>query len=150
MVHKVPSVIDLVTFPEAVRVWWASIQPEWRGSKWPLDRSIPDTEDWSSMKLGGPNGLFLFVMCLYWWWSLAKETSNEVACAEYLSVIEDVTFILRAIYRSTQNSNARSAVSTPTNLASKDGPISVVGQTPVRSSPGANVAIKTRRLRSRQ
>ena len=150
MLHKVPSVIDLATFPGAVRVWWITIQPEWRGSEWPLTRLIPDTEDWSSMKVGGPNGLFLVIMCLYWWRYLVKERSNEVTCAEFLSVLEDVTFILRAIYRSIPNPNAHPTVSTPTNPSIEDGPINAGARKRIRPFPSVVVATEKRSRRSRQ
>ena len=46
--HKIPPNLDLAIFPNEVRLWWTSIQPEWRiqdGSGWSLGRDVPQDED---------------------------------------------------------------------------------------------------------
>lgn len=67
---------------------------------WPLPQHIPAAEAWQEARLGGSNGLFLIVLCLYWWRKSAEEEFDKVALAEYASVAEDVAFVFEAILSS--------------------------------------------------
>lgn len=92
---KVPMNIDLASFPDELRQWWKTTQPSWRisnDSDWPLSREVPPGEDWGCSRRGGPNGLFLVIMCLFWCRYTATAEGDKVAIAEYLSVAEDVAF----------------------------------------------------------
>lgn len=94
---KIPTNIDLDSFPDEVRRWWKTTLPAWRvssdGSEWPLSREVPEGEGWRDARRGGPNGLFLIVMCLYWWRCVSQAEGDRVAYAEYLSVVDDVSFV---------------------------------------------------------
>lgn len=110
-VDRVPPSIDLASFPSEVRGWWTTIQPEWRTpivEDWPLSQEIPRGECWAEASLGGSNGLFLVLLCLYWWRRSAEDALDSIALAEYQSIAEDVIFVLDAILR-----NGLSQVSQP-------------------------------------
>lgn len=102
-IDRVPPSVDLSSFPSEVRAWWSTIQPEWRTpivEDWPLPQQIPPGECWAEASLGGSNGLFLILLCLYWWRRSAEEASDSIALAEYQSVAEDVIFVFNAILQS--------------------------------------------------
>lgn len=101
---KIPTNIDLASLPEDTRRWWKTILPSWRvpaepEAGWPLSREVPADEDWQCARRGGPNGLFLVIMCLYWWRSASEAENDRVAFAEYVSVVEDVAFVLGEILK---------------------------------------------------
>lgn len=101
-IDRVPPSVDLSSFPSEVRAWWSTIQPEWRTpiiEDWPLPQQIPPGECWAEASLGGCNGLFLILLCLYWWRRSAEEASDSIALAEYQSVAEDVIFVFDAILK---------------------------------------------------
>lgn len=57
--------------------WWESLQPTWRlRETWPLSRKTPSGEDWSVLRRGGINGMFIVLMCLSWW-TLKKLSAKE-------------------------------------------------------------------------
>lgn len=102
-IDRVPPSVDLASFPAEVRKWWSTIQPQWRVpalEDWPLPQQIPAGESWQEARLGGSNGLFLVVLCLYWWRQVAEEEFDKVALAEYALVAEDVAFVFEAILSS--------------------------------------------------
>lgn len=75
-------------FPNAVRNWWLQLQPEWRGSF--LSRDTPADHSWFDFQVGGPNGLFLVIVCMSWWLpSVTTETS-----ADFASLAEDIAWTL--------------------------------------------------------
>lgn len=134
-----------------------TIQPQWRVpviEDWPLPRQIPEGESWQEARLGGSNGLFLVILCLYWWRKSAEEEFDKVALAEYAAVAEDVAFVFKAILSSgiSQLSVSPLTGSARTNahptkrktLEAKQG--SVVAPRSLRSS-GAKENVKPLRAR---
>lgn len=133
---KVPANIDLASFPDEVRQWWKTTQPSWRMpndsvSDWPLSRKVPPGKDWACSRRGGPNGLFLVIMCLFWWRYTAIAEDDRVAMAEYLSVAEDVAFAFGEILHCTSfpvsasapvpSSSHRPSLATTSTKATRSG-----------------------------
>lgn len=81
-------------FGRKMRDWWTALQPEWRGSDWPLSRAVADGESWTELKKGGSTGFVLIIIGLNWWIRDAQtaKDQNEVA-----SMVEDVVFVLKAV-----------------------------------------------------
>lgn len=99
--NKIPHNINLTTFSGEVTKWWASIQPSWRtpnGADEHLSHDVPETEDWDCLLKGGPNGLFLVVMCLYWWRHIATEEKDSLTLSQYQFVAEDLVFVFTNIF----------------------------------------------------
>ena len=122
--NKMPPQVDLRSFPAQVREWWAAIQPSWRipvTSEWPLLRDVPEGEDWSCIKKGGPNGLFLVVMCLYWLHEAAKEGDDNIAQAEYLSIADDISFVFDSMLTCLQLASVRQV--SPSSTSSNSIPL---------------------------
>jgi hypothetical protein len=86
-VSRVPAITNPIHFQESVRNWWISLQPQWRG---PLlaTHHVPDDVDWGGLRVGGPSGIFLVIVCLSWW--IPMDNS-----AHLISLIQDVTWVLR-------------------------------------------------------
>ena len=81
-------------FGAKVLKWWLTIQPTTRKA-WPLSHEQP-AEDFSFeyFERGGPNGVFLMILCLSWW-------ANALdANTDYMSfglVVNDVRWVLEPI-----------------------------------------------------
>ncbi|KAF8502335.1 hypothetical protein F5888DRAFT_1800820 [Russula emetica] len=70
--------------------WWAKMQPSWRECE-SLIRALPADADWELIVRGGPNGLALVVMALFWWIHATKD--DEELDVEILNAIEDVNWV---------------------------------------------------------
>ncbi|KLO15474.1 hypothetical protein SCHPADRAFT_790657, partial [Schizopora paradoxa] len=65
----------VAAFASEVRAWWTALMPGWRlpsdgrtaQAAWPLQRNVPETEDWKKVRKIGPNGIFLVLLALSWW-----------------------------------------------------------------------------------
>ena len=91
-----PKNVDIEDFMHDWRAWYTGLMPSWRSTglgttKWPLHRHVPEREDWSQVRKGERNGVFLFVVCLYWWKTLTSKGSNERD--QYESALEDVLWL---------------------------------------------------------
>ncbi|KAI0045477.1 hypothetical protein FA95DRAFT_1495406, partial [Auriscalpium vulgare] len=64
---KSPVIDDVKAFTASWRAWWIGLQPEWRGSKWPLAREVRASEAWSDCRKGGRNGFAIVLITLSWW-----------------------------------------------------------------------------------
>lgn len=82
-------------FAAAWKLWWEGLQPAWRiQGTWPLGREVPADEDWSILRRGGNNGLFLVVMCLSWWGTTAKSKNDR---ATFEAAKQDVVWVLEKV-----------------------------------------------------
>lgn len=114
-VGKYPYIV-LPDFGETVRHWWQCLQPEWRGSS--MSRDPPANHSWVQYKVGGPNGLFLVVMCLSWW--VQRLTEDR---ADFTAVVDDFTWVLtqfdKVIPSAATTSRRGGRVSQPSNQVIK-------------------------------
>ncbi|KAI0043216.1 hypothetical protein FA95DRAFT_1463018, partial [Auriscalpium vulgare] len=67
--EKTPSIIkDARAFGKGWRAWWIALQPEWRGTTWPLRRSGgAASEAWTETAKGGRNGFEILLISVIWW-----------------------------------------------------------------------------------
>ncbi|KLO05064.1 hypothetical protein SCHPADRAFT_815812, partial [Schizopora paradoxa] len=97
--HLHPAIDDTAEFSAQCRSWWTSLMPEWRRvsdfGDWPLSRDEHPVERWSTVRIGGPNGILLFLACLMWWKEIAEPDSELEK--EYLSVLEDVEWVFARV-----------------------------------------------------
>ncbi|KAH8094961.1 hypothetical protein DFH11DRAFT_1555174 [Phellopilus nigrolimitatus] len=92
VITSIPK-IDIRVYPGQWRAWLKALMPDWRfmdDLDWPFSRCTPESEPWTSVRKGGKNGIFLIVLTLFWWRSVAK-TNNELA--EYLSALEEASWL---------------------------------------------------------
>ncbi len=96
---------DVPDFADEMRTWWKSLMPAWRvpviaNSDWPLTRNEPGdagvAKSWSAVRKAGVNGIFLVVLCLFWWRSAIKSATERDA---YTSALEDVAWVLRELVK---------------------------------------------------
>ncbi|THH21054.1 hypothetical protein EUX98_g8460 [Antrodiella citrinella] len=86
----VPNPAALPLFSRSLRMYWMTISPAWRGSSWPLQqvRTRTRPRDWETVAHTGPNGMWLVLLGLSWWF-VAAPTS-----APLRELIQDVTWAL--------------------------------------------------------
>ncbi|KAI0043518.1 hypothetical protein FA95DRAFT_1462146, partial [Auriscalpium vulgare] len=91
--NKTPSIIeDVRKYGKEWRDWWIALQPEWRGTTWPLRRSGGTaSEAWGETAKGGRNGFEILLVSSTWWYRLAAD--DRAARREWESVIEDVRWV---------------------------------------------------------
>jgi hypothetical protein len=84
--------------PDQLAAWWVSIQPAERilpnGS---LSNSIPNGLDWTSLRLGGPNGLVLVVAGLALWRAALDTGKLSGTVARWDTLVSDVRNVFAAI-----------------------------------------------------
>lgn len=95
---KVPSLAGhrLKPFVAGWKLWWGELQPAWRDTtQWPpaRDRATKGT-DWRCLQQGGPNGLYLVIVSLAWWFRavLDKESRQQ---KEVFEAMKDVGWVLK-------------------------------------------------------
>jgi hypothetical protein len=71
---------------------------------WPPPRDLPDDTDWSGLRRGGPNGVFLIMMSLSWW---AHHATSPALVAEFDNVVEDVNWAFTSILKLTSTNPAK-------------------------------------------
>jgi len=69
--------VSIGTFAPTWTEWWVRLQPEWRGETFPLSTEAPEVSDWSELRKGGPNGIFVVLLSLGWW-GMAMESDEEL------------------------------------------------------------------------
>jgi hypothetical protein len=85
-------------FAAVWRTWWESLQPNWRPQEcWPPSRDTPPDEDWSVLRRGGINGLFVVLMCLSWWAQKLRSAKEQLAFKEAMS---DVAWVIQQVFNS--------------------------------------------------
>lgn len=55
---------------------------------------MPQDENWSGIKKGGENGVFLIILALSWWYKAAKSPKEKKECR---SAVDDATWVLQKI-----------------------------------------------------
>lgn len=89
---------DVPDFAYRWRLWWESLQPEWRASEtWPPCRDVPDDviEDWAGLQKCGSNGLHLIVASLNWWGHKCSSAKDRKG---YTAAREEVTWVFQQVY----------------------------------------------------
>ena len=104
-IENVPT-IKATEFAMQWQKWWIAMQPKWRltDQDWPLLREAPDAADWSSFLCGGPNGLFLVVLTLFWW---ARAVQTDRSQEDFLSAVADVHWVMTQVSTGLRTSKKR-------------------------------------------
>ena len=96
------TVEDFPAFGAALKDWWTVLQPEWRldanDGEWPLSPSLPPgANNWSKLRSGGRNGMYLVVICLSWLYAPGVAAHDAEAVATSMCLINDVTLVLNQV-----------------------------------------------------
>jgi hypothetical protein len=86
--------LDAEKFGRKVINWWVTIQPTMRKAWPPNYGTLPDDFSFAYFKHGGPNGVFLMVLCLCWW---ANALSPDADHTNFKLVVHDVRWVLEQI-----------------------------------------------------
>ena len=86
--------VDAEGFGAAVLKWWLTIQPTARKNWPPVYDALPDDFSFDYFNHGGPNGVFLMVLCLCWW---ANALDVGMDFTEFDLVVNDVYWVLSQI-----------------------------------------------------
>jgi len=84
--------VDAGKFGTAVLEWWLTIQPTSRKAWPPVYDDPPLSFDYFNR--GGPNGVFLMILCLGWWANALDETMDFTS---FDLVVSDVCWVLEQI-----------------------------------------------------
>lgn len=87
-----PTITDVAAYGTVWKAWWVELQPAWRGKTWPLPRK---SGDWTDLRRGGKNGLFIAILALAWWYAEAAEAGNVT---DVNAVVSEVTYALSEMY----------------------------------------------------
>ena len=83
-----PPINDFQDFLYRLRIWWISLQPAERGEG--LLR-LPKGLEWKQLNIGGPFGMFSFVISLSW----CLEPLG--AFPEFMALVDDVMWVLKEL-----------------------------------------------------
>lgn len=86
--------VDSKKFGKDVLKWWLTIQPTTRKDWPPTYGPLPDDFSFDYFNRGGPNGVFLVVLCLSWW---ANALTPDSDLTEFGLVIHDVLWVLEQV-----------------------------------------------------
>lgn len=56
-----------------------------------MSRNVPEDETWSSVAKGGPNGIYIVLIGLAWWYARSDTPQDQ---KELASVVEDVLWTM--------------------------------------------------------
>jgi hypothetical protein len=86
--------VDADKFGRKVVQWWLTIQPTGRKMWPPTYEPLPEDFSFKYFDCGGPNGVFLVVLCLSWWANaLTIDTDN----IDFGLVVRDVRWVLEQV-----------------------------------------------------
>jgi hypothetical protein len=85
---NLPDIEDGTAFGKSLIKYWASLQPSWRGPQ--LSRNVPEAHVWTIFAVPGPNGLFLFLVCISWWIRSLDGSDHK----KFFTLLEDITWVL--------------------------------------------------------
>ena len=86
--------VDSEKFGNSVVTWWLTIQPTTR-KQWPPVHDLPPNNlSFDYFNCGGPNGVFLVILCLGWWANSLDVNKN---LTDYMMVVNDVRWVLEQI-----------------------------------------------------
>lgn len=99
---NIMSIDNVANYRETWLKWYNSLQPEWRSvvnplEGWPLSRAVPEGEKWATLCQGGPHGLLVIILTLFWWHRAAK-TPKELE--DVTVAIVDATWMFRQLFLS--------------------------------------------------
>ena len=83
--------VDGEKFGVAVLEWWLTIQPTTRKQWPPTYGALPPDFSFDYFNRGGPNGVFLMILCLGWWANALTANSDTTT---YMLVVNDVSWVL--------------------------------------------------------
>ena len=86
--------VDATKFGAAVLKWWLTIQPTTRKQWPPTYEPLPNDFSFDYFNRGGPNGVFLMILCLGWW---ANALTADMDLTDYSLVVNDVRWVLEQI-----------------------------------------------------
>ena len=86
--------VDEQKFGAAVIKWWLTIQPTTRKEWPPTYNALPEDFSFDYFNRGGPNGVFLVVLCLSWW---ANALTPDTDHTNFRLVLHDVRWVLKQI-----------------------------------------------------
>ena len=86
--------VDAERFGTAVLKWWLTIQPTTRKQWPPTHNPLPNDFSFDYFNRGGPNGVFLVILCLGWW---ANALTADMDLTNYTLVTNDVRWVLEQI-----------------------------------------------------
>lgn len=81
-------------FGAAVIEWWLTIQPTARKDWPPTYGPLPEGFSFDYFNRGGPNGVFLVILCLSWW---ANALTSDQDHANFKLVVDDVHWVLEQV-----------------------------------------------------
>ena len=86
--------VDPEKFGANVIKWWLTIQPTTRKAWPPSYEPLPDGFSFQYFNRGGPNGVFLVILCLLWW---ANSLSATVDHTSFGLIVHDVRWVLNQV-----------------------------------------------------
>lgn len=112
-----PDIINFDEFLHSLKLWWVSLQPEGRGGE--LSRQLPKTLkswDWGKLSVGGPYGMFSFVVSLRWC------VEARGASTEFRELLNDIMWTLKELVKdsdeeasTSRRRSGRTSVATPSS-----------------------------------
>ena len=88
------NAIDAEKFGTNVTNWWITIQPTTRKQWPPTYEPLPEDFSFNYFNCGGPNGVFLMILCLSWWADALTPNMDHTA---FKLVVHDVHWVLEQI-----------------------------------------------------
>ena len=86
--------VDAGKFGASVITWWLTIQPTTRKQWPPTYDPLPNDFSFDYFNRGGPNGVFLLILCLGWW---ANALTADTDLTDYTLVVNDVCWVLEQV-----------------------------------------------------
>ena len=86
--------VDAEKFGATVIKWWLTIQPTTRQAWPPAYEPLPEDFSFHYFNRGGPNGVFLMILCLLWW---ANALLPDADHTNFKLVVHDVRWVLEQI-----------------------------------------------------
>ena len=86
--------VNVEKFGAAVIEWWLTIQPITRKGWPPTYEQLPGDFSFDYFNRGGPNEVFLMILCLLWWANTLTPNDDH---GNFQLVVHDVHWILEQI-----------------------------------------------------
>ena len=83
--------VDAREFGAAVLKWWITIQLTTRKQWPPVYGPLQGDFSFDYFNRGGPNGVFLMILCLGWW---ANALTADTDMTDYMLVLNDMSWVL--------------------------------------------------------
>lgn len=86
--------VDAKKFGAQVTKWWITIQPTTRKEWPPTYKPLPKDFSFDYFNRGGPNGVFLMILCISWW---ANALTPDMDHTAFKLVVHDVRWVLEQV-----------------------------------------------------